>query len=291
MLTGSEGLLGVITEVTVRLLQKPETARVILVGFQTSEDAGNAWLISFPPGIIPGGMEMMDRPAIHAVEEFVHADYPLDVEALLIIELDGPAVEVDHLIEQVSQIAKKNNCSTSRISTSEDERLLFWAGRKAAFPGGGAHLAGLFLHGRHHPAQAPSEVLNGMAELSKKHGLRVANVFHAGDGNLHPLILYDANVGDELARAEEFGADILRLCVKVGGVLTGEHGVGIEKRDLMPEMFSEADLAQQQRLKCAFDDQGLLNPGKVFPTLHACAELGRMHVNAGKLPFPEIPRF
>ncbi|HEX7109671.1 MAG TPA: FAD-linked oxidase C-terminal domain-containing protein [Aestuariivirga sp.] len=291
VLTGSEGLLGVITEVTVRLLQKPETARVILVGFPASEDAGNCVADVISAGIIPGGMEMMDKPAIHAVEEFVHADYPLDVEALLIIELDGPAVEVDHLIEQVSEIAKKNNCSTSRISTSEDERLLFWAGRKAAFPAVGRISPDYFCMDGTIPRKRLSEVLNGMAELSKKHGLRVANVFHAGDGNLHPLILYDANISDELMRAEEFGADILRLCVKVGGVLTGEHGVGIEKRDLMPEMFSEADLAQQERLKCAFDSNGLLNPGKVFPTLHACAELGRMHVKAGKLPFPEIPRF
>ena len=291
VLTGSEGLLGVITEVTVRLLQKPETARVILVGFPASEDAGNCVADVISAGIIPGGMEMMDKPAIHAVEEFVHADYPLDVEALLIIELDGPAVEVDHLIEQVSEIAKKNNCSTSRISTSEDERLLFWAGRKAALPAVGRISPDYFCMDGTIPRKRLSEVLNGMAELSKKHGLRVANVFHAGDGNLHPLILYDANISDELMRAEEFGADILRLCVKVGGVLTGEHGVGIEKRDLMPEMFSEADLAQQERLKCAFDSNGLLNPGKVFPTLHACAELGRMHVKAGKLPFPEIPRF
>jgi glycolate oxidase len=291
VLTGSEGLLGVITEVTVRLLQKPETARVILVGFPTSEDAGKCVADIISAGIIPGGMEMMDRPAIHAVEEFVHADYPLDVEALLIIELDGPAIEVDHLIEEVSAIAKKNKCSTSRTSTSEAERLLFWAGRKAAFPAVGRISPDYFCMDGTIPRKRLSEVLTGMGELSKKHGLRVANVFHAGDGNLHPLILYDANVADELARAEEFGADILRLCVKVGGVLTGEHGVGIEKRDLMPEMFTEADLAQQQRLKCAFDDKGLLNPGKVFPTLHACAELGRMHVKAGRLPFPDIPRF
>ena len=291
VLTGSEGLLGVITEVTVRLLQKPETARVILVGFPTNEDAGSCVAEIISAGIIPGGMEMMDRPAIHAVEEFVHADYPLDVEALLIIELDGPAVEVDHLIEQVSQIAQKNNATTSRISASEDERLLFWAGRKAAFPAVGRISPDYFCMDGTIPRKRLPQVLNEMAELSKKHGLRVANVFHAGDGNLHPLILYDANMADELARAEEFGADILRLCVKVGGVLTGEHGVGIEKRDLMPEMFSETDLAQQERLKCAFDSHGLLNPGKVFPTLHACAELGRMHVKAGKLQFPEIPRF
>ncbi len=291
VVTGSEGLLGVVTEVTVRILQKPETARAVLIGFPTSEDAGQCVADIISVGIIPGGMEMMDRPAIHAVEEFVHADYPLDVEALLIVELDGPAVEVDHLIEQVSAIAKKNKSSTLRISNSEAERLLFWAGRKAAFPAVGRISPDYLCMDGTIPRKRLSEVLTGMAALSKKYDLRVANVFHAGDGNLHPLILYDANVGDELERAEAFGADILRLCVKVGGVLTGEHGVGIEKRDLMPEMFSAIDLKQQQNLKCAFDDEGLLNPGKVFPNLHRCAEMGRMHVKAGQLPFADIPRF
>ena len=242
-------------------------------------------------GIIPGGMEMMDRPAIHAAEDFVHADYPLDVEALLIVELDGPQVEVDQLIERVSEIARANKASTLRISTSEEERLLFWAGRKAAFPAVGRISPDYICMDGTIPRKRLPEVLQGMAELSKLYRLRVANVFHAGDGNLHPLILFDANAADELERAEQFGADILRLCVKVGGVLTGEHGVGIEKRDLMPEMFTEGDLAQQMRVKCAFDDQGLLNPGKVFPTLHRCAELGRMHVKGGALPFAEIPRF
>ena len=291
IMTGSEGLLGVVTEVTVRILQKPETARAVLVGFPTSEDAGTCVADIISAGIIPGGMEMMDRPAIHAAEEFVHADYPLDVEALLIVELDGPQVEVDHLSERVPAIAKANRSSTLRISTSEAERMLFWAGRKAAFPAVGRISPDYICMDGTIPRKRLPEVLRGMTELSAKHRLRVANVFHAGDGNLHPLILFDANDPDELDRAEKFGADILRLCVKVGGVLTGEHGVGIEKRDLMPEMFSEDDLAQQMRVKCAFDDQGLLNPGKVFPTLHRCAELGRMHVRGGQLPFADIPRF
>ncbi len=291
LMTGSEGLLGVITEVTVRILQKPETARAILMGFPSSQDAGQCVADIISAGIIPGGMEMMDRPAIHAVEEFVHADYPLDAEALLIVELDGPQVEVDHLIARVSDIARKNQSSTLRISNSEDERLLFWAGRKAAFAAAGRISPDYLCMDGTIPRKRLPEVLAGMAKLSRKYRLRVANVFHAGDGNLHPLILYDANSGDELERAEKFGADILRLCVKVGGVLTGEHGVGIEKRDLMPEMFSESELDQQMRVKCAFDDRGLLNPGKVFPTLRRCAELGRMHVKAGQLPFPDIPRF
>ncbi len=291
LMTGSEGLLAVVTEVTVRILQKPETARAVLVGFPTSEDAGQCVADIISAGIIPGGMEMMDRPAIHAAEDFVHADYPLDVEALLIVELDGPKVEVDQLIARVSEIARQNRSSTLRISESEEERLLFWAGRKAAFPAVGRISPDYLCMDGTIPRKKLPEVLRGMAELALQYDLRVANVFHAGDGNLHPLILFDANDPDQLERAENFGADILRLCVRVGGVLTGEHGVGIEKRDLMPEMFSEIDLNQQQRVKCAFDDQGLLNPGKVFPTLHRCAELGRMHVRGGRLPFADIPRF
>jgi glycolate oxidase len=221
----------------------------------------------------------------------VQAGYPLDVEALLIVELDGPAAEVDHLITAVSEIAAACQASTLKVSTSEEERLLFWAGRKAAFPAAGRISPDYYCMDGTIPRAKLSLVLARMREMSEKYGLRVANVFHAGDGNLHPLILYDANKPGELERAEDFGADILRLCVEVGGVLTGEHGVGVEKRDLMPTMFSEIDLAHQQRLKCAFDDQGLLNPGKVFPTLHRCAELGRMHVRGGNLPFPDIPRF
>src|SRR5215472_13928357 len=291
LVNGSEGLLGVVTEVTVRILQKPETARAVLVGFPTSEDAGACVAKIIGTGIIPGGMEMMDAPAIHATEEFVHAGYPLDVEALLIVELDGPQAEVDHLIARVEAIARGCRASTLRASNSEEERLLFWAGRKAAFPAAGRISPDYYcMDGTIPRAQLP-RVLARMRELSEHYGLGVANVFHAGDGNLHPLILYDSNKPGELDRAEAFGADILKLCVEVGGVITGEHGVGVEKRDLMPAMFSEADLDQQQRLKCAFDEKSLLNPGKVFPTLHRCAELGRMHVRGGNVAFPDIPRF
>jgi glycolate oxidase len=291
VVTGSEGLLGVVTEITVRILKKPETARAVLIGFPTSEEAGACVGRIIGAGIIPGGMEMMDKPAIHAVEEFVHADYPLDVEALLIVELDGGKAEVDHLIERVETIARECGATTCRVSQSEDERLLFWAGRKAAFPAVGRISPDYYCMDGTIPRAALPLVLSRMRELSETYRLKVANVFHAGDGNLHPLILYDANQPGELDRAEAFGSDILRLCVEVGGVLTGEHGVGVEKRDLMGVMFSKVDLDQQQRLKCAFDSRGLLNPGKVFPELHRCAELGRMHVQAGKLPFPDIPRF
>src|SRR6186713_3092284 len=291
IITGSEGLLGVITEITVRILQKAETARALMVGFAEVEAAGECVARIIGNGIIPGGMEMMDKPAIHAAEAFVHAGYPLDVEALLIIELDGPGVEVDELIKRVEAIAQGCGSTTCQISTSETERNLFWAGRKAAFPAVGRISPDYLCMDGTIPRGALPKALARIRDLSEKYQLGVANVFHAGDGNLHPLILYDANKPGEIERAEAFGADILRACVEFGGVLTGEHGVGIEKRDLMPEMFTEIDLNQQQRLKCAFDSQGLLNPGKVFPTLHRCAELGRMHVHAGKLAFPEIPRF
>jgi len=291
IITGSEGLLGVVTEITVRILKKPDGARAVLVGFASSEDAGECVGKIIGAGIIPGGMEMMDRPAIHAAEEFVHAGYPLDVEALLIVEVDGPQAEVDHLIARIEAIAKSCRAVTCRVSNSETERLLFWAGRKAAFPAVGRISPDYYCMDGTIPRARLPQVLKRMRELSQTYGLAVANVFHAGDGNLHPLILYDANKPGELERTEKFGADILKLCVEVGGVLTGEHGVGVEKRDLMPAMFSETDLKQQQRLKCAFDAKGLLNPGKVFPTLHRCAELGRMHVHAGRVAFPDIPRF
>jgi glycolate oxidase len=236
-------------------------------------------------------MEMMDKPAIHAAEDFVHAGYPRDVEALLIVELDGPQAEVDYLIGEVSRICEENGAVTSRISESEEERMTFWAGRKAAFPAVGRISPDYYcMDGTIPRAQLPL-VLRRMRELSEHYGLGVANVFHAGDGNLHPLILYDANKPGELEKAEDFGSDILKLCVEVGGVLTGEHGVGVEKRDLMGSMFNEDDLKQQQRVKCAFDPEALLNPGKMFPQLHRCAELGRMHISGGKLPFPDLPRF
>ncbi|MFG1277724.1 FAD-linked oxidase C-terminal domain-containing protein [Xanthobacter autotrophicus] len=288
---GSEGLLGVVTEVTVRLLKKPDTARAVLVGFPTSEDAGECVARIIAAGIIPAGIEMMDKDAIAAAEAFVNVGYPLDVEALLIVELDGPEAECAHLLEEVTRIAQACNSVTLRVSTSEAERLGFWAGRKAAFPAVGRLSPDYLCMDGTIPRRQLPFVLARMRELGAKYGLRCANVFHAGDGNLHPLILYDANAPGELHAAESFGADILRLCVEVGGVLTGEHGVGVEKRDLMDTMFNEVDLAQQQRMKCAFDDKSLLNPGKVFPTLHRCAEFGRMHVSGGALPFPDLPRF
>ena len=291
VMTGSEGLLGVITEVTVRILKKPETARAVLLGFNSSEEGGDCVAAIINAGIIPGGIEMMDKPAIHATEEFVHAGYPLDVEALLIVELDGPQIEVDHLIEQVGEIAKGQGAVYSRISETEEERAVFWSGRKNAFPAVGRMSPDYLCMDGTIPRNKLALVLKRTAELSQKYGLRVANVFHAGDGNLHPLILFDANQPGELDKAEQFGGDILKLCVEVGGVLTGEHGVGVEKRDLMGEMFTEDDLKQQQRVKCAFDPTHQLNPGKVYPTLHRCAELGRMHISRGQVPFPDIPRF
>jgi len=291
VLTGSEGLLGVVTEVTVRILPKPTTARALLIGFATTEDAGNCVAAVIAAGIIPGGMEMMDRPAIHAAEAFVKVGYPLDVEALLIVELDGPPAEVDHLIDKVEGIARDHRAAEIRLSRDEAERLAFWSGRKAAFPAVGRISPDYYCMDGTIPRERLAEVLTRIRALSNQHGLAVANVFHAGDGNLHPLVLYDSNKLGEVERAEAFGTDILRLCVEVGGVLTGEHGVGVEKRDLMGTMFDESDLAHQQRLKCAFDPDGLLNPGKVFPQLHHCAELGRLHVHAGRLPFPDLLRF
>ncbi len=291
VLTGSEGLLAVVTEVTVRILRSPETARALLIGFPSSEQAGQCVSDVIGAGIIPGGMEIMDGPAIQAAEDFVHAGYPVDCGALLIVELDGPETEVDYLIERVRELAEKNDAKTIRISNSEAERENFWAGRKAAFPAVGRVSPDYYCMDGTIPRHRLPHVLKRMNEMSAHYGLRVANVFHAGDGNLHPLILYDANNPGELEKAEEFGADILKLCVEVGGVLTGEHGVGVEKRDLMGTMFNEGDLKQQQRLKCAFDPESLLNPGKVFPTLHRCAELGRVHIHGGQTRFPDIPRF
>ena len=291
IVTGSEGLLGVITEVTVRILRSPSTARAILIGFPSSQSAGTCVADIIGAGIIPAGMEMMDQPAIHAAEAFVKVGYPLEADALLIVELDGPSVEVDELILRVEAIARKNGAQSIRISESEDERNDFWAGRKAAFPAVGRISPDYYCMDGTIPRNRLSEVLDRMSDFSEDFGLRVANVFHAGDGNLHPLILYDANSPGELEKAEQFGAEILKLCVEVGGVLTGEHGVGVEKRDLMGEMFSEVDLNQQQRVKCAFDPTQQLNPGKVFPTLHRCAELGRVHIHSQQTRFPDLPRF
>ncbi|WP_404478443.1 FAD-linked oxidase C-terminal domain-containing protein [Novosphingobium sp. BL-52-GroH] len=288
---GSEGLLGVVTEATLRLLPIPEGARAVLIGFGSVEAAARCVAEVMAAGIIPAGMELMDKPAINAAEDFLNIGYPRDVEALLIVEVDGPAAECDYLTDLIAEISLANGATTSRISNSEDERLSFWAGRKAAFPAIGRISPDYYCVDGTIPRRKLPEMLTAMAQIAQSHGLRVANVFHAGDGNLHPMILYDANVPGELARAEAIGEEILLLCVALGGVLTGEHGVGVEKRDLMPAMFSEVDLAHQQRVKCAFDPGLLLNPGKMFPTLHRCAELGRMHVHDGALPHPELPRF
>ena len=291
IMTGSEGLLGVVTQVTVRILKKPASQRAMLVGFDSAQEAGQAVSNIIAAGIIPAGMEMMDAPAINAAEDFVNVGYPREAAALLIVELDGPEVEVDFLLDRVSEIANQSGATSLRLSYSEEERNQFWAGRKSAFPAVGRISPDYLCMDGTIPRKALPEMLTRMAMMSQKYGLRVANVFHAGDGNLHPLILFDANVEGELQRAEEFGNDILRNCVALGGVLTGEHGVGIEKRDLMTEMFTDEDLKQQQRVKCAFDPQHLLNPGKVFPVLHRCAELGRMHVHKGEVPHPDLPRF
>jgi glycolate oxidase len=291
LMTGSEGLLAVITEITVRILQKPLAARGLLLGFPSVEAGARCVGAIIARGIIPGGLEMMDNATIRAVENFQPCGYPLGAAAIVIVELDGTPAEVDHLVEKVEAIARTEGATMTRVSQSEEERLRFWAGRKNAFPAVSCIGPDYLCMDGTIPRGRLPEVLTRMDELAKSYGLRVANVFHAGDGNLHPLILYDASKEGDIERAERLGADILRLCVEVGGVLTGEHGVGVEKRDLMGEMFSDDDLAQQQRVKCAFDPQHRLNPGKVFPTLHRCAELGVMHVQGGKLPFPDLPRF
>ncbi len=288
---GSEGLLGVVSEITLRLLVKPQAAQAVLIGFPEVEPAARCVAEVIAHGIIPAGMEMMDRPAIHAAEDFLDIGYPRDVDALLIVEVDGPEQECRHLMEMVTGIAARNGAATVRVSGSEEERQRFWAGRKAAFPAIGRISPDYYCIDGTIPRRCLPEMLKRMSGMAVRHGLRVANVFHAGDGNLHPLILYDANVPGDLDRAEAFAADILRTCVAMGGVLTGEHGVGVEKRDLMGEMFNDVDLQHQERIKNVFDPAMLLNPGKVFPNLHRCAELGRMHVHQGKLPLPDIPRF
>ena len=291
IMTGSEGLLAVITEITVRILKKPQSVRAVLIGFNTNDDAGNCVAEIISSGIIPAGMEIMDKPLIIATDNFAKAGYPRDVEILLIVELDGTESEVDTLINRVLEIAKKNKASYNRASQSDEERLRFWKGRKAAFTALGVISPDYICMDGSIPRKKLGNVLNEIASLSKKYGLAVANCFHAGDGNLHPLIMFDSNNAKELKKAEAFGADILKYCVKVGGVLTGEHGVGIEKRDLMCEMFNNDDIQQQLSLKKAFDEKSLLNPGKVFPVLHRCAEEGRVHIHKGKTRHPDLPRF
>ncbi|MDA0221188.1 MAG: FAD-binding protein [Proteobacteria bacterium] len=291
ILTGSEGLLGVVTEVTVRILPKPSSVQALLLGFADVVDAGDCVARIIAAGIIPAGLEMMDKPAVKAAEDYCNAGYPLDVDALLICELDGPAAEVSELVDRVEAIARESRATVLRRSQSEEERARFWLGRKSAFPAVGRISPDYYCIDGTIPRGQLAHVLARMRELSAQYGLGVVNVFHAGDGNLHPLILYDAAREGDLQKTEDLAGAILRLCVEVGGVLSGEHGIGIEKRDLMGVMFTEDDLKQQQRIKCAFDPAGLLNPGKVFPVLHRCAELGAMHVHHGKVPFPDLPRF
>jgi len=290
LMTGSEGLLGVIVEVVVKLLPKPELARVAMVAFDDVRKAGDAVAAIINAGIIPAGLEMLDSPAIIATEEFVHAGYPTDAAAILLCEVDGPEAEVEEDIERVRDVVEKSGATDVRISKNDIERALFWAGRKAAFPAMGRISPDYYCMDGTIPRKALADVLIGIGELSKKYGQRVANVFHAGDGNLHPLILYDANIEGELERTEEFGGAICELCLEYGGTITGEHGVGVEKIDQMCVQFPAAELTQFHAVKAAFDPHTLLNPGKAVPTLHRCAEFGAMHVHNGNLPFPELER-
>ena len=291
LITGSEGLLCVITEVTVKILKRPQAVKAALIGFPTIEDGGQCVSDIIAGGIIPAGMEMMDKALIHATDDFVKAGYPRDAESMLIVELDGTKTEVDELIERVSKIAKKNKFSSIKISKNEEQRLKFWEGRKAAFPACGDMAPDYYCMDGTIPRGKLAKVLKEIGRLSKKYNLPVANAFHAGDGNLHPLIMYDANDKNALEKTEKFGADILKYCVKVGGVLTGEHGVGVEKRELMCEMFNNNDIKQQIKIKKVLDADTLLNPGKVYPILRKCAEEGRVHVHRRKAKFPDIPRF
>jgi len=290
LMHGSEGLLGIIMEITVRLIPEPEAAQVILAAFEQITDAGKAVRDIISSGIIPAGLEMMDRLAIQAAEEYVHADYPL-AEALLLCELDGTHSEIEQQMIQVKQILNDCNAHDIRLSQNDDQRALFWAGRKAAFPAVGRISPDYYCMDGTIPRKALPEVLSKISDFSTHYDLAVANVFHAGDGNLHPLILYDANKAGDLEKAEQFGADILTLCVDKGGTITGEHGVGVEKIDQMCHQFQSAELIQFHRIKSQLDHSGILNPGKAIPSLHRCAELGAMHVHNGQLPHPELPRF
>ena len=291
LITGSEGLLAVITRITVKLLPKPQLAQVALAAFDDIEKAGAAVGAVIGAGIIPGGLEMMDREATRAVEQFVHADYPLDAAAVLLIEADGTPIEVAAEMAEIRSVLTASGATEIRVSENEAQRLLYWSGRKAAFPAVGRISPDYYCIDGTIPRAALPRVLTQIAAWSREFGLPCANVFHAGDGNLHPLIMFDANVADETERAEAFGAAILELCIEVGGTITGEHGVGIEKIRGMCSQFRPDELTAFLGVKAAFDAHGLLNPGKAVPTLHRCAEFGRMHVHRGQLPFPELERF
>jgi glycolate oxidase len=288
---GSEGMLVVVTEVTVKLLPKPQCAKVVMASFDDVEKAGEAVAAVIAAGIIPAGLEMMDRPATHAVEQFVGAGYDLEAAAILLCESDGTPEEVEHEIAHVQAVLARAGATRMTLSRNEAERLRFWSGRKAAFPAVGRISPDYYCMDGTIPRKRLGEVLTFIGDMEKKYGLRCPNVFHAGDGNLHPLILYDANNPDELHRTELFAAEVLEKCVEVGGTITGEHGVGVEKINQMCTQFRPDELELFLALKRAFDPQLLLNPGKAVPTLARCAEYGRMHVRGGKLAHPELPRF
>ena len=291
LVTGSEGMLVVLTEVTVKLVPKPQLAQCVLAAFDDVVRAGDAVAKIIAAGIIPAGLEMMDQPATAAVEEFVHAGYPLDAKAILLCESDGTPEEVAEEIARVRAVLEDSGATEIRVSRDEAERLKFWAGRKAAFPAAGRISPDYYCMDGTIPRKRVGEMLTAIQEMEHKYGLRCLNVFHAGDGNLHPLILFDANQPDEMERAEEFGSEILELSVALGGTITGEHGVGLEKINQMCAQFTTAEVRQFFRVKAAFDPPGLLNPGKAIPTLNRCAEYGRMKVSKGHVPYPDIPRF
>ncbi len=291
LLIGSEGMLAVVTEVTVKLVPKPELARVVMASFDDVGKAGDAVAAIIAAGIIPAGLEMMDKPATAAVEPFVRAGYDLEAEAILLCEADGTPEEVAEEIDRVGAVLAACGARGLRVSGSEAERQLFWAGRKAAFPAVGRITPDYYCMDGTIPRKRLAEMLKAIAALEKKYRLRCANVFHAGDGNLHPLIMYDSAVAGEWERAEAFGAEILELSVALGGSITGEHGVGVEKINQMCVQYRTPELETFHRLKAAFDEAGLLNPGKAVPSLHRCAEYGRLHVHGGALRFPELERF
>ena len=290
-ITGSEGLLGIVVEARVKLTPKPSCVQVVMAVFDDLMDAGKMVGDVIGAGIIPAGMEMMDNVSIRATEGFVNAGYPVDATAIILCELDGTEAEVEQQIDEVQDIALHCKASEVRLATKESERARFWAGRKSAFPAIGRISRDYYCMDGTIPRRKLPEVLSEINALSKQYRLRVANVFHAGDGNLHPLIMYDSSVPSEFERAEELGGKILQLCIDAGGTITGEHGVGIEKINQMCLQFNDAERAQFHAIKYAFDPRGLLNPGKAIPTLHRCAEFGAMHIHNNQLPHPELPRF
>jgi len=291
LMTGSEGLLGIIVDITVKLLPLPPTRQVMLAAFDKLTNAADTVASIIAAGIIPAGLEFMDQLAIKAAEAFVKVGYPVDAEAILICEVDGVAEDVNQQTKAIRAICKQHHMSSIRVAEDELQAEAIWQGRKAAFPAVGAMAPDYYCMDGSIPRKQLANVLQQIAALSQQYGLAIANVFHAGDGNLHPLILYDANKPGELDKTEELGGKILQLCVDVGGSITGEHGVGVEKLDQMCVQFGAKELQQFHEIKSAFDPDGLLNPGKAVPTLHRCAEFGAMHVHQGKLPFPELERF